>query len=292
MSLATNRKGTSRFSNNDKKLVRELWVSNKNNAVEKRRVTRSLSNTEKIARQLMPTERAETAVKQLRKKQKKTTVKFEASESDSAILAICVQDSTFLEFAKRQAALAHDYQVGKRFDTALRTDVKKRKPTLTTRDIELALGTEMSQAHFSARSSDVASSAQKSIRFPQTLKHQRLQNYLERRRQSDESETNLLTISVLRQVPDALYDFSMKQKQNDGTLGTATTATKRKRVALSAMFLENSVQDECIDIECDACGQVLPSKDAVTNSMLLFYHAQCIPMANTSASAAQVRKFM
>lgn len=120
-------KGTTRVSNNDKKLMRDLWVASKDNPAEKNRTKRQLTQTEKATRQAMPEERAELAFKNLRKKQKTVSSRVDMHENDDPIAVECIQSSNWSDFCQRQAVVCADNKLTKQFETHCKLQRKKQK---------------------------------------------------------------------------------------------------------------------------------------------------------------------
>lgn len=119
-------KGTTRVSNNDKKLMKDLWVAGKDNPVEKNRQKRKLTQTEKATRQSMPEERAELAFKNLRKKQKITCAHIEVQPCDDLLAIECVQNNGWSDFCDRQTVLCKDVDQMKQFEAILKSRKKKK----------------------------------------------------------------------------------------------------------------------------------------------------------------------
>ena len=255
-----NVKGTSRFSSHDKQLMRELWVADKDNALENKRKKRSLTQVEKAARQCMPLERAEAAVKNLRKKQKKFISKFEGQPSDDPIAVAAIGGRNWSEFCEKQNAMAFDVAVGK---LHTRVDRKSQK-------VDEFIG----RVHSLMSDQTLAATTQnggdtdKSIRFLNTLKHKRMQNFHQKREEFERRGSTLLG------APEMLLSPAKRNRYQP--------SSSAKRVALKHLAAHEAVCDAQIDFVCDGCGEAVRSSDAVVLQRRLFYHRHCATKLETN----------
>jgi len=115
-------KGTSRVSNNDHKLIRSLWVAKKDNPLEKGRLKRKLTGTEKEARQAMPRECAEAAFKDARKRCKVSVCERPIErDGDNRTMLECFTEQTWPDFCARQSVVLRDAAEMTQFVALLRT---------------------------------------------------------------------------------------------------------------------------------------------------------------------------
>lgn len=262
-------KGTSRMSSNDKHWLRDLWVANKDNPLEKKRTRRSLTQTEKAARQCMPTERAEQAIKSLKKKQKReVTTRFEAQPTDDAIAVNCIQKDDWLDFCERQEALVKDYCVAKKYESAVRAKNKSKKKSQSV-SYAAAMVDPICAAFTSKQTGNPANN--KSICFIHTMQHKRFQNYRQKRAELLASQKSTLIDA------DLIANCYKKSETNSAEQFVSADFGSEKRIKLEHMHGHETVQHALIDIDCDGCGKKLSSAEAVTADMRLFYHTKCSP---------------
>jgi hypothetical protein len=189
-------KGTTRVSNNDRKLMKDLWVAGKDNPVEKNRLKRKLTQIEKATRQAMPEERAEAAFKNVRKRQKALVPRIEAQENDDVVAVKCIQNSTWSDFCWRQRAVADDTETLRDFQAFLKT--RKKKVTNGGTTVATTATEHGAQMRWLARK-------EMPFTFLGDVKNKRFNNYRRKMETYRQRMGKLCTESTLKQLPEYFF---------------------------------------------------------------------------------------
>lgn len=305
-------KGTTRVSNNDRKLMKDLWVAGKDNPLEKNRLKRKLTHTEKEARQAMPEERAEQAFKSLRKKQKTFVAKKEALPIDDAIAVQCIQGVGWTDFCRRYDACAQTMGATKQFESALRAFKKskhKRQQSGSSNDANNSDANNSDANNSDANNSSANSNVHlktlnialrwmqkitatpiapttqsgggnpansRTLRFLGDFKNKRFHNFRVKCEQHEQKVARTLTDRQLKSQANRLFAQQWRQK---------TKQEKCERVCVQLEFANDyeSLRHPSIAIRCDCCGDLIPSLEAVTADFKLFFHKNCA-VVNESAT--------
>jgi len=209
----SNVKGTTRVSNNDRKLMKDLWVAGKDNPVEKNRLKRKLTQTEKATRQSMPEERAELAFKNLRKRQKTTLPHIEPQDSDDALALQCVQSATWADFCHRQRAMSDDAETLVEFQALLRNRKKKSKESIktTTPTAAAAAAATLAAQHqvimrwLTGKPNE--STTTTSFHFIGNVKNKRFNNFRIKSEAHRNKTSKICTDVTLKQLPEHFFSI-------------------------------------------------------------------------------------
>jgi len=267
-------KGTTRVSNNDRRLMKDLWVAGKDNPTEKNRLKRKLTRTEKEARQSMPEERAEQAFKNLRKKQKTFVRKREAQQSDDLIALECIQQADWNDYCLRHYAFETSarstFELQKKLSKLCRSKRKGSVSPVAIRLAEkwLAKATQSSLADTCDSSGTCEKNGVDSncVKLLYKFKNKRFQNFAAKCKEHDRSALINLTDTVLRSMPTHRFRLdSAHCRQQNATNPIEAAHTNLYEIA----------RHSNLSIRCDSCRKCLASCEAKTDDHVFFFHEKC-----------------